>query len=318
MLIPHEGHEDFGCIAYEGVGISLGLRNGVDMGDHQRVIFTLLLEQPNLWKGEIRDSQLRHLKKTTFAIDLVQPPSVASRNEIITRMRQTLYSIVLFGMPRLTTGLEILGKRYPNGIFVERVMSPLPIFLNPCTDPALLSERTFENAKLAVKGIREIQTTKNDFCRLRRGFLWWAAAIQSNLPHRRLLRHLNAIEAIVKPNEGQISEQFVDRSALFTVNRSIVIELLKFRRAGESAPAHNPIPITKSPVKPWHISLQAELLAQAVYTRILCNPVLLEQFRTDATIDAFWRRGQGFRRMIWGKAVNLKHLARKRIVTGSS
>jgi hypothetical protein len=55
----------------------------------------------------------------------------------------------------------------------------------------------------------------------------------------------------------------------------------------------------------WHRTRQIEHLACDAYSRLLCDPVIREHFRTDAAIAAFWKLPDDQRRRFWGKPLDI-------------
>ena len=312
------GYRQFGCIAYEGVSVGAGLPDSIDMGDNQRVVFAQPVELDKFWKDDLGNYQSQHLSKSNFAIELVQPEGTTSYDEIASRLWGTMYSILLFGMPRLIGGLEILGTRYQNGVTVHKVTTPYRIGFCPHARAALLSGNAFMKARTVASRLREIHRTGTDFFRLRRGFLAWVSATRTEKGDGRLHEFIRAVEAVVKPEQSKTREQFVRRTALFALNGDIVTELFNLRSATEHMNDYSPI-VTGNNIWGlercgWYRSFQAEMLAQVVYTRILSNAALLEQFRTDNAIDAFWEMDESSRQKMWGNPVNLNQLAEARFI----
>jgi len=57
---------------------------------------------------------------------------------------------------------------------------------------------------------------------------------------------------------------------------------------------------------------QAELIAGEVFLRVLSSPSLLEHFRTDAGIDAFWALPLDKHALAWGTAIPYVEMTRER------
>jgi hypothetical protein len=288
------------------------------MGDNQRVVFIAPIQLDKFWKDDLGNYQFQHLAKSNFAIELAPPEGSASHDQIASRLWGTMYSILLFGMPRLLGGLEVLGTRYANNVTVHKVVTPYRMGFCPHARAALLTGNTFMKARAVASALREIHKTGAEFFRLRRGFLAWISAIRTERGDARLHQFIRAVEAVIKPEQAKTKDQFVSRSSLFAVNGDIVSELFDLRSATEHMNDYSPIVTGNGSwdleKRGWYRSFQAELLAQVVYTRILSDSALLEQFGTEDTIDAFWRMDESARRKAWGKAVNLNRLAETRFI----
>jgi hypothetical protein len=286
------------------------------MADNQRVVFAPPVQLDEFWKADLGNYQFEHLSKSNLALALTVPESDVSYAKITGRLWGTIYSILLFGMPRLKGGLEVVGTIYGNGVTVHRAVTPYRMYFCPRAMPVFLSRNTFERAKVVASGLRDIHADGTEFFRLRAGLLAWVFATRSEHGDARLHQFVRAIEAVVKPGQGKTRKEFVNRCALFCSNGDILDELFNLRSATEHMNYFSQI-VTGDPTwdlekRGWFRSFQAELLAQTVYTRILSNPALLGHFKTDDTIDTFWAMDDSARRELWGKTANLNQLAQTR------
>ncbi|HEY6304370.1 MAG TPA: hypothetical protein VIX14_15040 [Terriglobales bacterium] len=187
------------------------------------------------------NDQYQHLAKSNFAIELVQPEGETSFDQIASRLWGTMYSLLLFGRPRLMGGLEVMGRQYKNNVTVHKVITPYQMGFCPHARAALLSGNTFLKARVVAAGLREIHRTGTNFFRLRRGFLSWIAATRTDLGDGRLHQFVRAVEAIIKPDQAKTRDQFVKRSALLTINGDVVDELFNLRSATEHVNDYSPI-----------------------------------------------------------------------------
>lgn len=58
-------------------------------------------------------------------------------------------------------------------------------------------------------------------------------------------------------------------------------------------------------------ALQAEILASAIYERILTSETLLSAFSTEARVEGFWMRRTNQRQAIWGSPLDINGSARQ-------
>jgi hypothetical protein len=171
-------------------------------------------------------------------------------------------------------------------------------------------------AKDISRGLREIHRRGDQYLRVRRGFNAWLAGTRAAHGDERLHQFVRAVEAIVKPTQGDIGAQFTSRALLFASNGEVVSELYKLRSVTEHMLDYSS-EVTGHPSwdveqRGWYRSFQAEILAGRVYARLLANDNVRAHFATDDTMDAFWSQNLSARRAIWGKPMNLKDLAAAR------
>jgi hypothetical protein len=165
--------------------------------------------------------------------------------------------------------------------------------------------------QLADKALR---THHKDYAdRVRRGFRSIVLGWQSQHTDERLHNFIRAIEAIVKPGRGRITAIFRDRAQLFTgrspENEKLLDELYNIRSCYEhTKDVLSPISQVNGMSKERMIayrSLQAELLASAVYKRIFERPQLMARFSTQEGFDDFWAQTERERKAQWGNPINL-------------
>jgi hypothetical protein len=62
-------------------------------------------------------------------------------------------------------------------------------------------------------------------------------------------------------------------------------------------------------------ALQSEILASSIYTRVFCNPELMQCFSTERKVEGFWNRAQVKRMCLWGTPVDLDAEARSQFLS---
>jgi hypothetical protein len=316
MLIDKSG--GFGCIAYQGTSVLPGLKGPVDMGDNQRVVLEPPLGLDEFWRNDLGQYQFNHLAKSNFAI-VTEGASVTNPTEfaaIESRLWGTLYSILLLGIPRFIGGLVVIGNRLSNGIVTHRVQSPYPIHASPYAKAAFVSGNMLLKAKDISRGLREIHKRGDRYLRVRRGFNAWLSGTRAAHGDERLHQFVRAVEAIIKPKQGDIGAQFTSRALLFASNGDVLSELYRLRSITEHMIDYSS-DVTGHP--DWDVerrgcyrAFQAEILAGRVYSRLLSDDNIRGHFATDDTMDAFWSQDLSARMAAWGKSMNLNELANSR------
>jgi len=157
--------------------------------------------------------------------------------------------------------------------------------------------------------------------RLKRGFHAWLRGVQEYYGGDRLHQFVRAVEAVVKPEIGRSEALFVHRCQIFAgtseVARERLRELYHLRSQTEHMNPFDSVLANYGPLDREGIGLcrayQSQLLASAVYERILTTAGLQAIFDSDAHTDDFWRRRMHEQQAIWGDPIDLEALAIARL-----
>jgi hypothetical protein len=146
-----------------------------------------------------------------------------------------------------------------------------------------------------------------EYARFKRGLVVLLDGLHQEFGQERLHQYVRALKALILPDLGRTTTQFVERCQTFGVGNSVAA-LLREAFAMRSAVEH---------VHAWDHALMAhaapdreslamrrtrqmEGLACAAYRRILSETDVRDHFRSDESIAAFWALPDEQRRSIWG------------------
>lgn len=216
-------------------------------------------------------------------------------------------------------------------------MGPITQGLNPSFRPNSRVARKISNADLAdaatmLTSLEHIYQFAPDrpYRRLRKGFnLWHQGARETDL-NERLHFFLRAVEAIIRPTIAfkrkrrskkppwrQVTSTFTKRGERLIGKSTENVRLLRELYAIRSSIEHvqDILPKVRH-IKPMDghktyqfRALQCEILASAIYSRILTNPVLREQLRSEQGVEGFWNRSPKAFNDLWGDKLNLDKAA---------
>lgn len=211
--------------------------------------------------------------------------------------------------PMLKVCCHKRGSYQHIGPIQQQYALPRPEYRHP---PAPTVDSIKKAVQLADKAARTYNKAYAD--RVRRGFKSIVLGWQSQYTDERLHNFIRAVEAIVKPGRGRITEIFCDRAQLFTgrssENAKLLNELYNIRSCYEhTKDVLSPITQIKRMSKEQMLayrSLQAELLVSAVYRRIFEKPRLMARFSTQQGFDDFWAQPEYKKRRQWGSPIDLK------------
>ena len=168
--------------------------------------------------------------------------------------------------------------------------------------------------------------------RLRKGFnVWVRGAEETQEWSERLHSFIRASEAIIKPTIivrkrrvlrkntlkrafRPITATFLSRGQTFIghskANERLLNQLYDIRSSVEHIKDIMPAVRKARGISGKEAfefrALQCEILASAIYSRILCNTGLRESFSTERKVEGFWNRAEGKRQALWGDPVDLE------------
>ena len=124
---------------------------------------------------------------------------------------------------------------------------------------------------------------------------------------------MRSVEAIIKPDIGTTKRQFIHRCKLLTsvneVHSSILGELYDLRSLTEHMNdwkmLYENLPEGEAEEIAELRTYQAEKLAGYVYGRMLSDTIFLENFKSDETINNFWKQRDDEIISQWGKTIKL-------------
>jgi hypothetical protein len=177
---------------------------------------------------------------------------------------------------------------------------------------------SLKRAAEIAQGIQTIFSRENDerhYLRLRKGLNALLRGIREGKDADfRLHQFVRAVEAVIKPETGRTTKQFVHRSQFLVGrtedDRALLRMLFEMRSAAEHL---NPMrdlvdePIVHERNKLIALRVfQAEILAGYLYCRLLTDPALLEHLSADESIAEFWAAKDDELIRVWGPPIDLE------------
>ncbi|MGH9972128.1 MAG: hypothetical protein ACREBG_30655 [Pyrinomonadaceae bacterium] len=306
-----------------GAFYCFGLRTRVSLRDPMQVAGGIYAstEPPffidEWWQKQLGELQVKQIHGCSlFLLALTEDPAYESF--LSSRLQSHYLSLLLQGVGYSAGGVILAGQNSPQGLRVSSIGTH-----ETYVEPYKVISHSVTAARLALthelaKGIDCIFADTSKYLRLRKGFNAFLDGIRQNQLHTRLHSFIRAIEAVIKPKQGEGTRKFTYRCQFFGGQKpedvSLLNELYELRSAAEhmnpmndklsAYPAHE-----RDNVKGLR-TLQAELLASFIYRKVLTSNQLLPHFVNDQAIDAFWANDT--RRLIaaWGNDTADLHSAK--------
>ena len=316
LQLPERG--SFDCIALRTRSSTLG---PIKLGDTLFASSRLPIVVDEFWKEQIGALGARRINDCNLFIYTVRDDSNHFGEPRLTDLHSFYFGLLLQGRGYSAAGSVLGGSIQQHELRIGSLGE-----LNKYYEPAKVlpddveAETIIASIKLAA-GINKLYSNPTEagpYLRLRKGFNAFLEGIQQTAIHERLHQFVRAIEAVVKPKLGEYRRNFVSRARYFagTSGELLLSQLYEMRSAAEHL---NPLAFVLDQERYDRLNLialkayQAEILAGYVYSRILVNPYILENFETDQAIEKLWATGAQPRRLfeLFGDAIDLDLAAQK-------
>lgn len=299
-----------------------GLRARVEVGEPVQIDAGIYAspEPPfyidDWWQEQLGKLQVSQINGCNlFLLALTGDPALESF--LSGRLQSYYLSLLLQGVGYSGHGVTLGGQNSQKGLRVNSIgthdtyYEPYKVIAHSVTKEHL------EATPALAKGIDFIFADKSKYLRLRKGFNAFLDGIRQNELHSRLHNFVRAIEALIKPKQGDGTKKFAYRCQFFIGRKpadvSLLGELYELRSAAEHLNPMN----DKLTAYPSHDrdnvkglrTRQTELLASFLYRKILSNPELLKHFSSDDSIDGLWSKDHRDLVTAWGTTIDL-HSAR--------
>ncbi len=269
----------------------------------------------DFWKGELGKLETRHINECNLFILATSDDPAISERDLLSNVHTYYYSLLLQGVGYNRRGVSLAGPNSLDGMRVT-ALGRLPDYYEP---PKVLSSDVGSQALLdtveIARGIDTIYANQqgSDYLRLRKGFYALLEGIQQSQVHERLHQFVRAIEAVIRPRQGEGTGKFKYRCQFFAgrkpSDQKILGELYEMRSAAEHL---NPLREKLSDY-PSHehenlITLrayQSELMASFVYRKILSDRVILPAFHSEQSITDLWSKDARALINYWGNTLDL-------------
>ncbi len=340
MIIP-EG-TTFCCLALKGPRLQVEQEHRVLSGltvSHTQEAFEL---EPYWieWLGTIQANCFRESSLFITAVldSYSHTGELPIHQSIDNRVRLFHHALVLLGCGYNNEVLMVGGERHRGG---GLHIGPVRPGLTPCFRPYYRNSRRIEVSDLerAARILCNLELIYSHapgrlYRRLRKGFNVWIRAAQEGEEWiERLHSFVRATEAILKPTIArqrspqtsrqsktakkrwrEVTPTFIKRGQTVTghSNKSerLLRQLYDIRSSVEHIkdvmPAVKKAPGIASEEAFGFRALQSEILASAIYSRILNSGDLLTAFSTETRVEGFWNRNGRDRQALWGDPIDLE------------
>jgi len=264
------------------------------------------------WQEQLGKIQVKRINGCNlFLLALTDDPAFESF--LSGRLQSYHLALLLQGVAYSSNGVTLARQNSQTRLRVNAIGT-----LDTYYEPYKVIARSVSKDHLAAtpalaKGIDFMFADESKYLRLRKGFNAFLDGIRQNQVHSRLHNFVRAIEAIIKPKQGNSTKKFTYRCQ-FLIGRkqadaSLLRELYELRSAAEHLNPMN----DKLTAYPSHDrdnvkglrTLQMELLASFIYRKILSCPLLLQQFSSDDSIERLWSRDHKDLETTWGTTIDL-------------
>ena len=228
------------------------------------------------------------------------------------------YGLLMQGIPEFWHGIVALGSRQGTR---EPWANSLIMMARYYRHPhAMLFHVTPEALRLAdavVPGLIDAfpgGPNVAEFAKLRRGVRALEVAWREERALDRIHMFVRALDGLMKLEQGAGEQSFVDRTTMIASGQRIedvAREIYRLRSHNEHlSDWPSKLGYVREPDQPEFVSRRAfyaEVLVGEAYRRVLSEPNLRTHFRTDDTIEAFWRGGAA----AWTPSIDLDAHARR-------
>ena len=317
------GHK-FGCIAFTFVSVGRTLRDPIDLGDGIWVLFEPPFEFNNHWKEWLGSVRVEHLSRANFVILAHQAsdtPGVADNEneQLKSKCFGVWCALCLADVFHHEGGLILSGANVDGGINIRQVSQLEPFYRPSGVSTTIIDESLIRRAATIATGIRAVHPGGHS-SRLNRGFRAWRQGIMEYYGDSRLHQFVRSVEAVVKPDIGASTRQFIHRCQVFAgnsvANKELYGELYDLRGLAEHLHLFDErfkaYPKNEHDTIALRRAYQAQVLASHVYERIFSTPNLQTIFGLDDSIDKFWKEDWAHQTAAWGSRIDLEAVAAAR------
>lgn len=234
---------------------------------------------------------------------------------------------LIYELAHLGVGIEassdegayrLLGS-FENGFFdIRGVEEMRRLYRSQGAQQEPITPDCLESSVTLRDGFAKMRADQTQFTRVLRGLDTLFKGKREQAGNDRLHQFVRSLEALIVPCKGNTKKQFVHRCQTFAPagedTRKVLTEAYEMRSATEHLnPWDGPVekyPLDEREEVCWKRTQQVERLACNAYERLLRSASLREHFRTDDSINGFWKLLDHQTREIWGAPLDItKELA---------
>jgi hypothetical protein len=304
-------------VAFEQVRLANDIAFPLVLTDRVRILTSLPVVPAKHWKEWLGTLLWKTIEERCNMFAIVSEPNpepgVLNHKALRNEMVGLLHGLALTGWPQTSSVHMLCGNMNADGPDIRQHSEPVDFKFND-----RLRGQTLNEARL-----REVFTLSEHLVnfyaggksRVKRGYRALHDALKADYIDDRLHLLVRALDAVVKTEQGQGRIQFGQRcSRTFLVphadNEQALYDMYFLRNAVEHVkdiegePARLADEVQRKEVRERR-QFQLEVLALAVYRRIVGDPILRAELGTDQGIDTFWALDDAVRAAKWNSALDL-------------
>lgn len=264
----------------------------------------------DFWRENIGKIDSDHIADSSLFILAQSDDPDATSRALLDRVNTFHFALLLQGIGYCQRGISLFGSNTVEGRHVS-ALGRIPDYFEP--NKVLSAAINRESLKVTDplnQGLHTIYANQQGpaYLRLRKGFNTFLDAIKQIAVHERLHQFVRAIEAVIRPRQGDGTRNFKFRCQFFAGRNpddaGLLEEIYELRCAVEHL---NPMsdklsayPLSEHDDIKRIRAYQAELLAGFIYRKILTDASILPAFQGEQSIAELWVRRANELMNFWG------------------
>lgn len=266
------------------------------------------------WLGSLRAKDIQQSNLVLCTTTPSQTPEILDQENIdlTQKLYYIMFGLLLQGVPQYDNGYILTGANVDAEIQVRQygeLNEYSPSYGMP--EFRVGVDELNRGFSLANK-LDGIYGADADWLRLRTGLNVLFNGSEEKDWGDRLHQFVRALEALIKPEEGRSRRQFAHRGQTFAIanleTRDTLLQIFDIRSKVEHI--HSPLDALNGSEEERNIlglrrTRQVDVLSRFALTHVLESDVLLDIFKSDASIEEFWRLPDRERLQAWGERLDL-------------
>jgi hypothetical protein len=318
MPISIQLGENFYCYAFAGLTPS-GELNQVEVAPKvwaSKGLPVVPGEHWERWMGELAFRGL-HTSLVLTATALQPAAGVVFNDELKRKLEILFLGILLQGVPDCRESYLIAGANETGDADARQFGRARAFYTTAGLRPLRVGIAELNRAAELAIALSSINRAGEEWRRLRRGIDALFDGIgEPRWQDGRLHDFVRCLEALILPEPGRTKTQFIHRAQTFAIANDAAREALEQMYDVRSQVEHlnHPLdPLPGATVKAreellYRRTRQADELARFALRNVLDHQQLIETFKREDTIDAFWKQPDHLRAASWGPRLDLSSI----------
>jgi len=314
-------NEKFACLAFHECWLAPGFPDEIQLAPNVWAAQKLDVKMGSHWARWVGSLAMDALTDASLVIYTTMPSANpealdGENKELARRLDYVLYGLLLQGVPRHSKGFAFNGANSEGEVGVRQfsnVRRYLPTYGLPYFRPGVAE---LQLAMSLAPRLRDIGNGGANWERLRGGIKVLLGGSEEEDSGERLHDFVRALEALLRPDIGSTKTQFAHRTDQTFVlsnaeTRDTLLEIYEMRSRVEHL---HPVLDALQGNTATRIATanrrtcQIDALARRSLRRVVGTAPLLETFRTEANIAAFWNLPDAARVAAWSDRWDLRSI----------